>query len=191
MSEQISNVNAQLRTWEDQHTLDIVEIDRLKADIAVIELEIAALRAFEGDRGKIHADCKQLKKVFNAHLKYAGSSKEPSAYLLAFYAVEYGLKYVYLRSCKMQSTQQLANSGLLEHNGHDLAKWCKDIKMPASLLSTTLHFRLLIYKSKQYNISKAHEAWRYGIPIEEDHQTKIVQWLSDVSLWIRQRMETI
>lgn len=91
MSEQISNVNAQLRTWEDQNTLDIVEIDRLKADRAVIELEIAALRAFEGDRGKIHADCKQLKKCSMHTLNMLAQARSLPPIFLHFTPLNVGL----------------------------------------------------------------------------------------------------
>ncbi len=189
MDEKILDLSAQLQTCKTEHEQQVFEIERLKAEIAVIKPQLDALLSSNGDGGKLHADYRQLKAVFHTHLKWAGSRKEPSSYLLLFYAVECGLKYVYLRRNRMASTQQLAESGLLSGNGHDLMKWCKDLKMPASLAGVTVHFRLLSNTSKQYNIGKAHEAWRYGVPIEKSTQDTIVEWLTAVSDWIKLQPE--
>jgi hypothetical protein len=190
MDEYVVDVNAQLQLCKEQHELDTFEIAQLQAKFFEIQPKIDALNSAGGDGGRLHSDYKQLKKVFYAHLKWAESGNEPSKCLLLFYAVECGLKCVYLRRSNLRSTKQLATNGLLSLNGHDLQKWCKALNMSHLLSGTTIHFSVLSDASKkQYNIDRAHEAWRYGVSLESEAQTSIVQWLFRLSDWIKKQRE--
>ena len=188
MDESVVDVHAQLKLCEEQHARNIFEIAKLETVVAEMQPELDALRASSGDGGKLHADYRQLRKVYHAHVKWAGSCQEPSQCLLLFYAIECGLKCVYMRRNKLQSTKQLADRGLLRSYGHDLARWSKELRMPALPTNTSVQFRLMSDMSKTCHIDKAHEAWRYGVVMESESQGMLVRWLVGVSEWIKPQL---
>jgi hypothetical protein len=126
---------------------------------------------------KIYAEFAELKNAFFVH---SGSNTEEDSIsynLLLFYAVESGLKAIYLRmNPLLKNTNEIRDRDLRSYGGHSLYDWLKALKMPAAGIGNCQGFKLKRDKSR-HNSSRVHEAWRYGIAIEPDDEKKLVEWL--------------
>lgn len=111
----------------------------------------------------------------------ATADSEPD-YLLLFYAVECGLKVVYLRRYRLRTTAEIADSRI--RGTHNLAEIVKELRVPAAAAGPCPSFRLS-RDNLSYDVSHAHEAWRYGIRMVDDDQRALVEWLRRVITWIR------
>lgn len=38
-------------------------------------------------------------------------------------------------------------------------------------------------------LKRIHEAWRYGVAVDQDDEVAILKWLDDVSSWIRDNLK--
>jgi len=122
----------------------------------------------------------ELGKAFRKHYQVGQDDDEnPSHILLLFYAVECGLKSLYLRDKRFSTTEDITDIDLT-NAGHNLMIWSKALKLPASLPGNKdINFRLR-KDGKQWPISKAHQAWRYGALIDRDDEKRLVEWLKNV-----------
>ena len=102
--------------------------------------------------------------------------------LLLFYAVECGLKSVYLRRHRFRTTAQIQDLEL-QDKGHDIARWVKELRLPASLLRASGEFRL-IRDGARYGIEMAHQAWRYGVSMEEIDEAGLLEYLQTIQNWV-------
>lgn len=124
----------------------------------------------------IPAGVSELRSAFHAHRQYAETHNNASGYLLLFYAVECGLKAMWLKRMKLYYTEQIVDKTLLGQEGHNVSRWVKELRLSASGVGPEPHFRLAGDKSPR-PVKHAHEAWRYGVRIEQADEKALVQWL--------------
>jgi hypothetical protein len=131
---------------------------------------------------RIPAGTSELRNAFWQH----GQKDHPvSGHLLLFYAVECGLKSVYLRRNRLQTTDQIPQD---QDRGHDLARWIKELRLPASVLSAGATFRLA-RDGSCYGIEMAHQAWRYGVVVEGADEASLLEYLRNVQNWIQEALQ--
>lgn len=134
----------------------------------------------------IPAGVSQLRQAFNAHLEASQKTTGISAYLLLFYAAECGMKSVWLRRNKLKTINDISDKTLLSQDGHNLDRWKKELKIPASV-GETPHFRLASGGSS-LDVEKAHQAWRYGIRMNHLDEKDLVEWLKNLCDWIKENI---
>jgi len=134
----------------------------------------------------IHAGFKELKNAFFVHSEANIDEDSISYYLLLFYAVESGLKSIYLRWNKFFNTKKIVDEKL--SNSHNLSDWVKELKLPASVSRTCPQLKLR-RDNTSWDIDQAHQAWRYGIEICSTDQEKLVEWLKNIEQWIKENLE--
>ena len=133
----------------------------------------------------IAAGWSELEKAFRKHTGVAGNNDSSSHYLLKFYAVECGLKAIYLRRNNLNTTERISDERLRQ--SHDLAEFVKKLKLPAAVTQTNSNFRLRRDKSS-WSVDKLHQAWRYGILIDGSDEQKLIDWLDHVHKWIQENI---
>ncbi|MFN7938651.1 MAG: hypothetical protein U0R19_35305 [Bryobacteraceae bacterium] len=133
----------------------------------------------------IHAKEGHLRKAFSTHSLPTEQANE-SRMLLLFYAVECGLKSAWLRQNRLSDTSQLGPE--FDGKGHDLAFWVKQLRLPASVANGVRDFRLR-GTQQRHRLSQAHEAWRYGVAIQDDDEKSMNKWLEQVCNWIRKELQ--
>ncbi|MEX6779947.1 hypothetical protein [Limnospira fusiformis] len=136
---------------------------------------------------KIQVGVSDLRQAFHTHFQSAEQIKHISAYLLLFYAVECGLKSIFLKRNQLRTTAQIPDPTLLSESGHNLDRWVKELKISASTISQTPNFHLAKGGST-LNIEKAHQVWRYGIKIKPEDEKVLVEWLNSISQWIKENI---
>jgi hypothetical protein len=132
---------------------------------------------------RIAAGQSELRNAFWRHLR-----KEAAAgYLLLFYSVECGLKSVYLRQNHLRTTAQIQDPELQE-KGHDIARWVKELRLPASILQSGTEFRLA-RDGTHYRIEAAHQAWRYGVAMEKGDERALLEYLERIQGWVQEVLQ--
>lgn len=132
---------------------------------------------------------KQLKHAFNTHLNTSKKISGTSSYLLLFYAVECGLKSIWLeRKKRYQNKYKNQDNSLLLKYGHTLELWVKELRISAKEVGEAPNFHLDGDRSTILDISKAHQVWRYGIKIEAEDEQKLVEWLQNICNWIKENI---
>jgi hypothetical protein len=134
----------------------------------------------------IHAKWNELKEAFFIHAGIKINKDSNSYKLLLFYAVESGLKSIYLLTNKLYSTEKISDKSL--RRTHDLLELVKELKLPANIAGTCPDFRLKRDNNSCWRIADAHQAWRYNIDIEETDQQNLVDWLSTIKAWIKENI---
>jgi len=111
---------------------------------------------------------------------------EPCAsnYLLLFYAIECGLKSIYLRRHRLQTIDQIYDVQL--RKSHDLALWVKELRLPASQTGIAPSFKLARDSQGSLGIEFVHQAWRYGVIVDVVDEQLILLWLGRVKRWIEE-----
>jgi hypothetical protein len=133
----------------------------------------------------IHAGVSELRRALVRH-HGAAQTRSESAYLLLFYAAECGLKAAWLKRNRLRTTAQV-DLDLITKSGHDLRRWVRELHLPAALGEATVHFHLRSSGSA-YDVSLAHQAWRYGIDIDVDDEAGLVVWLQALCDWAKKEM---
>jgi hypothetical protein len=113
--------------------------------------------------------------------------------LLLFYAVECGLKHVYLKRHNLRNTDDLSD----DLRSHDLEKLIEELKISRNVVDTPPKFKCerdsrkpkINADSQPHPIGVAHEAWRYGVIIETEDEQKLIDWLNSVSRWIEEKID--
>jgi len=131
----------------------------------------------------ISAQTNDLSRAFNIHKISSASLSGPSNFLLLFYAVESGLKYVYLRKNGLKSTDDLDDP--IKEYGHDITLWLSELKIPAHRMFYKKNFRLR-KKIGSNHVRDIHQAWRYGILIHEEDERDIISFLHNLEQWIEE-----
>jgi hypothetical protein len=122
----------------------------------------------------------------NAHWRHSREDGSPqSKNLLLFYAVESGLKCVYLRRHTLKTTDMISDKRIA--GTHDLRVLAKELRLPASLVGDT-YFHLHRSEQMTFPIKSAHQAWRYGIEIEKGDEEKLVKHLKNLRQWIQENI---
>jgi hypothetical protein len=135
----------------------------------------------------ITAGWSELRRAFRQHARTAKNDDSTSHYLLLFYAVECGLKSVYLRRWHPPGGTMASISDERLRISHDLALWVKELRLPASIAGTNSNFRLKRDRSS-WSVDKAHQAWRYGIVIEVQDEQSLVHWLHNIRTWVEENI---
>jgi hypothetical protein len=123
---------------------------------------------------KIHAGVSELRV---SHVRLSGAartSQGPAAYLLLFYAAECGLKYAQLRRNNLRTTERLSELD------HDLVALIKNLRLPAAALGQPPPIRFSRDQKESCPASCAHQAWRYGVRINEGDEARFVTWLQRI-----------
>lgn len=136
----------------------------------------------------IHAGFNELKRAFLVHSNASVDKDSLSYHLLLFYAVESGLKSIYLRWNKIFTTEKIIDEKFTK--SHNLSEWVQKLYLPASVSGPCPGFKLTRNnKQESYDASQVHQAWRYGIKIDENDQQKLFKWLDTISAWIKENIE--
>ena len=139
----------------------------------------------------LHVTCNQLKDAFNAHGKALQGQTNTSAYLVRFYAVECGLKSIYLRNNNYKSTKDIQKD-IFKTRAHQLDYWVKELNIPKAEVRSTPKFSIQEESNKRtrlgYTIGDAHQAWRYGIKIVQNDEKKLKEWLDKIYEYLIQRI---
>lgn len=142
----------------------------------------------------IHVSWKELQKAFRTHYSESKKIKEGiSCNLLLFYAVECGLKSLYMKKLKLTSTAKIRDDTLLSKSGHDLSIWFKYLNITASeadkyKLTKSLDFFRLIRDGSQWQVEEAHQAWRYNVGMNPTDEKILVEWLKNICTWIEEKI---
>lgn len=111
--------------------------------------------------------------------------------LLVFYAVECGLKAVWLR----RKAKEVLEGADIDHLGHDLNKLCKELHVGQSLSALPASVTLKpLGKSprmrvQSYRVEVLHQAWRYGIEVQTPDDTLMEAQLDGLNAWIAKELQ--
>jgi hypothetical protein len=130
----------------------------------------------------IPAGSRQLRRSFFQHVEQAKKGTSPSHYLLLFYAVECGLKSIYIERAPrwVKTTSDIPDEAL--RRSHDLDNWAQKLRLSIYVTRVNTSFRLRRDNSS-WSISYAHEVWRYGIAMHPADEQRLVRWLKLVLQW--------
>lgn len=135
---------------------------------------------------QLKADYRQLAASAQKHEKAINVLKPSSSKsLLLFYAVECALKSVVLKEAQRHNPQNSDTSFLQQEkkfgtSGHDLLMGLKAIPnlLKADLGSAPTNLRS---GDSSYGLDKAHQAWRYGVPLHQEDESKAIVWLGKLA----------
>jgi hypothetical protein len=131
---------------------------------------------------KIHAGVSELRAAHRRLFSGADQRNGAAASLLLFYAAECGLKCALLLQNSLSSTKRL------ETTDHNLNSLVKELKIPKSVLQDPPALHLARDKSVVCPHSDAHQAWRYGVRIENTEEAKFVEWLKSICEVVKERL---
>ena len=128
----------------------------------------------------ISVTLREIEKSFRRHrnVVYSAHASSATHRMVLFYAVECGLKTVYMRRNRLRKTD-----GAVTSFGHRLAD------LLASLRCT---YRLRDVKGKDgipIPSKSLHEAWRYGKALENQRELSCETSLKNIILWINNELE--
>ena len=141
----------------------------------------------------IPAGWTELKSAFDKHSGTYAQAKPnatPAHFLLLFYAVESGLKSVYLRQNRLNKTDEIQDENL--QKSHDLQAFVKELRLPHQIDHTRISscFKLQRKGNEQPHLKEAHQAWRYAVVIEPVDEEKILTWLEGIENWLKSNINT-
>ncbi|MFM5980247.1 MAG: hypothetical protein ACKO9I_06875 [Sphaerospermopsis kisseleviana] len=192
---------SQLKAIEE--LLDEIEL-RIKQNnvsaetyIYKIKNEIVLLKNQKGrsNGSIIPASIHELKTAFYIHIGIIKAQKNPSisSHLLRVYAVECGLKRIWLRRAELKGTDEIQDQTMLTKDGHNLGRWVKELRLPAKIIGGHSDFHgiprfHLVKDASIHDLKQSHQVWRYGIEMKPEDEIKVVKWLEDVCTWIEENM---
>ena len=130
----------------------------------------------------LHFSKEELKKAFLKFSKiYSRSNSGPTHIkedflLYAIYAVECGLKFLFLKNRGIHTTDRLAEDDLTSIKTHDLNSLLRGVRMNGKFPQ----FRRM--KSRQsVSSEKFHELYRYGGRLDSECEKNLMQILSSIT----------
>ena len=133
----------------------------------------------------------ELEKAWKMHKRVDRLEGLPNAsnYMLLFYAVECGLKHLLNRE---RSQLLCPNTPRNLFMSHDLVKIFNDLRPSAAEIRPKAPANLCLRlksgkKMRRKGFSDVHAAWRYGLKIDPENETEIVNWLRHVNKLIVNR----
>lgn len=84
-------------------------------------------------------------------------------------------------------TDQIRDQTLLRNDGHNLARWVKELRVPASVVQSVPSFRLA-KDGTAWDVEKAHQSWRYGVRMQQKDEETLIAWLKQLCQWIKEEM---
>jgi hypothetical protein len=135
----------------------------------------------------VHVTLKEIESAFKSHRnKFATFSGQPGMTdkMILFYAVECGLKALYMRQNKLIRTDRKSsyNGKAVSDFGHKLNDLLKTIKLNYSIPKITAN------DSSQIEQLHLHEAWRYGKSLDEKQEKNCIEILNKVLKEIRNQL---
>lgn len=169
--------------------IDPAEKPKDIASLYNLKNQIVRLKGQKGrsGEGKIHVGVSQLRQAFNAHLGASQRTQGISKYLLLFYAVECGLKSVFLRRKNLRTTNDIEDRTLLSEDGHNLARWINEVGVPEREVGEPPFFHLS-KGGANLDTEKAHQVWRYGVGMNSQDERVLVEWLEKICAWIKENI---
>lgn len=137
----------------------------------------------------IRAGRTELTKAFRTHGRLAKAGSTSSHLLLLFYAVECGLKALYLHNNGLLTTNDIPDERL--QGSHDLWQYVVALRLGAHLASPPPQFHLERDGARSvhtYGVVRAHQVWRYGISIRARDRQGLVGWLSKLRDYLKDEL---
>jgi hypothetical protein len=127
------------------------------------------------------------------HLHQAArvTSRQAPHRLLVFYAVECGLKAVWLR----RQAKEVLEGADIEHLGHDLNQLFKELHVGRSLSALPACVTLKPLgkpprmRVRSGGVEVLHQAWRYGIEVQTPDDTLMEVQLDGLNAWIAKELQ--
>lgn len=85
-----------------------------------------------------------------------------------------------LRRLGLKNTAAMAP--YLRERGHDLIAIAKELRIPAKLLDVPVQIKLR-RDGDQIAVEAAHQAWRYGVAIDPEDESKLHCWMEAICQW--------
>ena len=123
----------------------------------------------------------QLRNAFKAHQKvYQNDKDNPSCQLLLFYAVETGLKSLFLEKRKYRTTldfQKAFGENKKYGHGHKILKWISELKIAAS--------HIAVFSDDESDpIENVHEKLRYGSTLSGNIGKNQIAYLRSIATYL-------
>lgn len=138
----------------------------------------------------LHVSRRELKKAWQSASKaYTDASNKTNAHrLLLFYAVETGLKAVYLRQNNWEDTRPSDVTSL----GHDLNALLDKLRTGSHLKIDT-HIKINDLKSPKYSrkstaSKELNQVWRYGASSNQPKDVELEEKLNLINNWIMKEL---
>lgn len=132
----------------------------------------------------VKAGTSELWRAFHLHRASASAGESESHSLLLFYAAECGLKAVWLRRNQKLSSEQFPEA--LAKHGHDLSLWLKELRVGATVRPAPV---VRVHRDNHaLSIAEVHEAWRYGVRMRSEDESRLRSWLTRVCAWVQEAM---
>jgi hypothetical protein len=115
----------------------------------------------------------------------------PEMFLLYFYAIECGLKYLLIQKRNLRVCPKTGKNLLFTHQ---LDSILQDIAPTAAEIGTMpqeLLLQLTTEVRSHNSVSDIHLAWRYGLKIQPQNEQEIIQWLKRVDHIIERRLREL
>lgn len=137
---------------------------------------------------RINAGFSQFKKAFSDHWKNGKKGDDPSHYLLRFYSLECGLKSMYIH--KKDKFHKMNSKDMPDH-GHRLGCWLEALGISASDIGSPPKFILNsnININSPIEIHRSHEAWRYGVKMDQTKETLLLEWFDKAEKYIKDYLQ--
>ncbi len=68
--------------------------------------------------------------------------------------------------------------------GHDLMAWAKHLNLSASIVGTNTAPKVRLRNGFSFGIQQAHEAWRYGVGMNQGEEAKLIAWIGHLCDWL-------
>ncbi len=110
--------------------------------------------------------------------------------LLKFYAVECGLKCVWMK----RNSRHIFDKEAINNKGHDLRPLMKELYIAANLyLPSNIKYDSIKKNGKdlqrQGSIELLHQGWRYGAKLESHNDSDLEQKLDKIISWIEKELK--
>ncbi len=131
-----------------------------------------------------------FRELFNSFVRLSRDSRAvmgPTAHLLAFYAVECGLKAALLKRSNVRSTRNLNAALTSGSSGHDLRALAKELNVAGGTYEGIASCRTA-RSTDQIGSTEIHQAWRYGAGLDSTDEATFVAGLTRLSAWCREEL---
>ena len=135
----------------------------------------------------IHIEQKEMVKAFRNHKKLLEAPGNDSCLntrmMVLFYAVECGLKALYMQNSKLKRTDQADYNGeSIETVGHNLNRLLDKLKMKVQVPKSMTKDNI------QFEHDDLHTAWRYGKKLDRQKEQKCIEVLKKILNQLKVRL---
>lgn len=130
----------------------------------------------------VHVSIRQMEKAYRRHKNLIALSRGTSNqthHMVLFYAVECGLKVLYMRKNRIKHTG-LNGSGSFQKSpvelGHNLNELLNSLRWTDHLPQVVTND----HNPQQISPGDVHQAWRYGRELDHDKEKKFIKILNQI-----------